>query len=151
MNQEKDFYQVSLKAIIKNDQDEILLLAENSNSNSAGFYDLPGGRIAVDEFTTSFIDILKREITEEIGNVKIDFSPQPVAVGRHFIPAAISKTGFDIHVLYLFFEAKFVGGKVVISDEHTGFKWVDFSKEEPNKFLKSGNLEGIEMYFSEKF
>lgn len=49
-------------------------------------------------------------------------------------------------VIYLFFEAEYVKGEVKISDEHTGFVWLDFSKIQLEKYFKSGNLEGIMMY-----
>lgn len=145
---EKDFYQVSLKIIIKNNKGEILLLKADSKGSFAGFYDLPGGRIDIDEFATPFSDIVKREIIEEVGDIEFALSSKPVAIGRHLIPASLSKIGSDIHVLYLFFEAKYLSGDISISSEHAGFKWADFSKEEPAKLLKSGNLEGIEMYLS---
>jgi len=146
MKKEKDFYQVSLKVIIKNDRGEILLLAEDPNGSSAGFYDLLGGRITVDEFTVPLLDVLRREITEEIGEINFLLDSKPIAIGRHLVPAIKSETNSDIHVLYVFFEAKFISGEIIISDEHSDFKWVDFSKEEPAKYLKSGNLEGMEMY-----
>jgi len=148
MKKEKDFYQISLKVIIKNDNGEILLLNADPQGSFAGFYDLPGGRIDTDEFTTPFFDIIKREISEEVGDIKYSLSSKPVAVGRHLIPASMSKNGSDIHILYLFFEAKHISGEITISNEHIGFKWADLTKEEPAKLLKSGNLEGIEMYLA---
>lgn len=148
MKKDKDFYQISLKVIIKNTKGEILLLNADPNGSFAGFYDFPGGRIDTDEFTTPFFDIIKREIVEEVGNIKFVLSSKPVAIGRHLIPASMSKNGSDIHILYLFFVAEYLSGDINISNEHIGFKWADFSKEEPAKLLKSGNLEGIKMYLS---
>jgi len=135
--------------IIKNARGEILLLNADPKGSFAGFYDFPGGRIDTNEFTTPFFDIIKREILEEIGNIKFVLSPKPVAIGRHLVPASMSKNGSDIRILYLFFEAKYMSGEIVISNEHTGFKWTNFSKEDPTKLLKSGNLEGVKMYLSE--
>ena len=148
MKKEKDFYQISLKVIIKNENGEILLLNADPKGSFAGFYDFPGGRIDNDEFNTPFFDIIKREVLEEVGNIKFILSSKPVAVGRHLIPASMSKNDSDIHILYLFFEAKYLSGDINISNEHIGFKWADLSKEKPAKLLKSGNLEGIEMYLS---
>ena len=148
MKKEKDFYQISLKVIIENAKGEILLLEADPKGSYAGFYDLPGGRIDTDEFTTPFFDIIKREIAEEVGDIKYSLGTKPVAVGRHLSPDSMSKNGSDIHILYLFFEAKYLSGDIAISNEHIGFKWANFSKEEPAKLLKSGNLEGIKMYLS---
>jgi hypothetical protein len=47
-----DFYNLSLKAILKNSRNEILGLQAVNNGSLAGFFDLPGGRITVDEFHT---------------------------------------------------------------------------------------------------
>jgi len=147
MKKPNDFYQVSLKAIIKNERGEILLLKALNNGSFADFYDLPGGRICTDEFTVPMIDILKREVVEEVGNINFRIvSDQPVAVGRHLYPTPMNKEAVDIHILMLFFEAQYLSGDVVISREHSGFKWVDFSKEDPATLLKSGILEGVNMY-----
>jgi 8-oxo-dGTP diphosphatase len=148
MKKENDFYQISLKVILKNDKGEILLLKANLEGSFAGYYDFPGGRIDTDEFSTPFSDIIKREIIEEVGNINFTLDTKPVAVGRHLAPAAITKKDHDIHVLYLFFEAQYINGEINISNEHIGYKWVDFSKNEPAKLLKSGNLEGLKMYLT---
>ncbi len=148
MKKEKDFYHVSLKVILKNDQNEILLLKPHPNGSFGDFYDLPGGRIDTDEFVKPFSDILKREIIEEIGDITFVLDSQPVAIGRHLIPASMSKNNSDIHVLYIFFQANYVSGEIKISSEHTSFTWIDLLKDEPETLFKSGILEGIRMYLS---
>lgn len=150
MKKEKDLYQISLKAIVKNNKGEILFLKAIPEGSYAGCYDLPGGRIETHEFATPLYDILQREIQEEIGDVKLIIRSKPVATGRHCIPASVTKKGYDIHVFYIFYEAKYISGKITISSEHTDFKWIDISKEKPKKFLISGILEGIQMYLSKK-
>jgi len=115
----------------------------------AGFYDLPGGRINVDEFEVPLPDILRREVREEIGNIQYDLNPHPVAVARHLIPASISVHKRDVHVLYLLYEGLYKTGEVTVSREHTGFMWVDPCSVELERYLKSGNLEGMRMYLSQ--
>lgn len=147
MKKEKDLYQVSLKVFIKNKKGEVLVMGADPLGSYAGFYDFPGGRIDKDEFATPFSEIIKREVHEEIGNdVAYRLNPKPVAVGRHIIPAHLSKTGKDIHVMYVFFEAEYLGGDVRVSDEHQGFEWLDLGKIQLEKYFKSGNLEGVKMY-----
>ena len=98
-----DFYQVSLKLIIKNKEGETLILKAAHKGSYVGFYDLPGGRIKINEFQTAFEKLLSREVREELGEkVKINVSFKPVAIGRHLIPAALIKKPDDIHVLYIF-------------------------------------------------
>ncbi|MFC1663317.1 NUDIX domain-containing protein [Patescibacteria group bacterium] len=150
MNKERDFYQVSLKLILKNSNEEILLvktLPENSGSN---YYELPGGRINTDEFTVPLTEILQREISEEIGEVKYKLNPVPVAVARHLIPANITAKHKDIHVLYVIYEATYISGDITLSDEHPEFQWIDLIKNDPEQYLNSGNLEGMRMYYSRK-
>lgn len=142
----RDFYQISQKVILKNDQGEILLMKANNKDTYAGFYDLPGGRINVDEFHVPLPEIVKREVLEEVGDIKYNLNPRPVAVARHLIPANVSIQKRDVHVLYLLYEATFISGEIKVSPEHTGFIWADPHKIELEKYLKSGNLEGLRMY-----
>jgi len=144
----KDFYQVSLKTILKNAQGEVLVLNGHPRGSFAGFYDLPGGRVDVDEFTTPFTEIIQRELKEEVGDVTVTVNPKPVALGRHIIPALMTEEKKDLYVLYIFFEARMVGGTITISQEHDGFKWVNLSTSKPAKLFKSGILEGIRTYLN---
>lgn len=148
MSADHDFYQISLKILLKNQKGEILALNGLPNGVYANLYDFPGGRIRKKEFSTPIIPILRRELKEEVGNIKYKLSPKPVALGRHLLPTKFSKLKKDIHVLYLFFEARYIGGKIKIGKEHSGYKWIDFKKHGPKKIVSSGNLEGIKMYLS---
>ncbi len=117
---QRDFYQVSLKVFLKNQSGEVLILKARSDGSMAGFYDLPGGRIDEDEFIMPFAEIIAREIKEEIGGgIKIKINPRPVAVGRHLVPAHLTKSKEkDLHILGLFFEAEYLSGNIGISTEH---------------------------------
>jgi 8-oxo-dGTP pyrophosphatase MutT (NUDIX family) len=146
MPKEKDLCQISLKLLLKNTNGEILALRAVPHGSYAGFYDLPGGRIDIDEFKTDLADTIAREVTEELGEAKYKLKPGIVAAGRHIIPPYLTKTGKETHVLYLFFEAKYLGGEIKTSAEHTGFAWLDLKKIEPAKYFTSGILEGVRMY-----
>lgn len=142
----RDFYHVSLKAILKNDKGEVLILGGDPNYTFAGYYDLPGGRIDVSEFNTPLLDILRREIKEEVRLDNLEISETPVAIGRHEIEARLTKDGKPIHVLYIFFEGWMRSGEPAISSEHSSIRWVDLHQENPSQLFKSGILQGIEMY-----
>lgn len=141
-----DFYQISLKVILKNKAGEVLLLKTDPNESYAGFYDLPGGRIDINEFSAPFEKIIKREVKEEIGRIDYALNPKPVAIGRYLIPAKFHCSRKDIHVLYIFFEAQYKKGDIKISDEHIDHLWLNLSNQKLEKFFKSGILEGIKMY-----
>jgi len=151
MSDQMDFYMVSLKVILKNDQGEILCLKGVQNGSFAGYYDLPGGRIDVSEFETPYSVILNREIEEELGKIEYQLTAnKPVAIGRHLLPAKYtSSKEKDLHILYVFFEADYTGGDLKISDEHDGLKWINLSEIKLEEYFKSGILEGINMYLYE--
>ncbi|MFH1029655.1 MAG: NUDIX domain-containing protein [bacterium] len=146
----KDFYQISLKLILKNNKGEVIILKTLEKGSYKGFYDLPGGRINTDEFNMPVMKILEREVTEEIGNVQFSLkNPIPVATGRHQFIAKWGppeRIGKNIHVLYLFFEGDYFGGDINISNEHSEYKWIKLEDIYLEKYFKSGILEGIRMY-----
>ncbi|MCX6792694.1 MAG: NUDIX domain-containing protein [Candidatus Falkowbacteria bacterium] len=143
---EKDLYQVSLKLILKNDQGEILILKSlDDNGVFSGFYDLPGGRIDDNEFNIDFTDILKREVAEEIGEVKVSIVNKPVALGRAQ-SHRLNSRGTYSRVLYVFFEADYHAGDITISEEHLAYKWIKLDDVKIEDYFVSGILEGIKMY-----
>lgn len=133
-----DLYQVSLKVFLKNSEGEILILRSRPNSSwgRSGFFDLPGGRIDEEEFTMDFEDIIKREVCEELGDVDIQVALKPMGFARRI---AQSGEHAGRHVLYIFFEAAFIGGEIQISHEHAGYEWV-----------RLGEIS-IEHYFAPEF
>jgi 8-oxo-dGTP pyrophosphatase MutT (NUDIX family) len=140
MNEEIDFYQISLKLILKNTNGEILGLKAQSNSISTGFYDLPGGRINTNEFETNFSEILKREVREELGDIKFEFSEKPIAISRNLN----KRTGN--HILHIFFEGEYLDGEIRISDEHLEYKWINLEKINLSEYFTLGILDGMQTY-----
>lgn len=146
MAKEKGLYQVTLKVLLENDNGETLVLKAPNSGNYAGYCDLPGGRIDEDELDTDLIQILSREIREEVGDIRLKINKKPVSVFRNFIPAEISVTRRDINVLHILFEAQYLGGEIIISHEHAGYQWLDLTKVELSDFFVFGLLEGIKTY-----
>jgi 8-oxo-dGTP diphosphatase len=112
----------------------------------ASYYDLPGGRIDTDELNTDFAAIIAREMAEETGAVKYRLHDRPVALGRHVVTASQTRSNQEIHILYLFFEAEYLGGDITISTEHQDYKWVNLQKIDLSEYFISGILEGISSY-----
>lgn len=117
----------------------ILKALEKDGSTLAGFYDLPGGRIDEGEFLFAFEKIIKRELFEEIGNVKYELINRPVALGTHM-------TRHAEQVIFIFFEAEYKHGEILVSEEHMGYKWVDLKKINLDEYFNSGILIGIKSY-----
>ena len=75
-----------LNIFLKNNKGEVLGLKGARGGAYDGFYDLPGGRIDIDEFEVPFENIIRRELQEEIGHVDFDLILKPVALGRNENP-----------------------------------------------------------------
>lgn len=131
-------YQISLKAVMKNRQGKTLILQANPQGSWAGFFDLPGGRMHEHEFDAPFMDVLAREIREEIGDaVRFRLNPKPIALARY------RNVAKGVNVLYVFFNAKYLSGKISLSHEHIGLEWVDLAKLNIDAYFPSGFVEGM--------
>ncbi len=136
-----DSYQVSLKAIIIRPDGKMLGLNGKKGGAFEGYYDMPGGRIDVEEFGVPFETIIRREIEEETGGLDVELEQHPIAIGRHQ-----SKQGY--RVLYVFFIGRLSENveTVTISDEHEGFAWLEVDETNLEKYFVSGMLEGMKQY-----
>lgn len=145
----KALHQVSLKVFLKNEKGEILLMKGVFHGTFAGFYDFPGGRINADEMIVATMDILMREVREELGDVKISVDPKPASYGRILLESQFTeeKSG-DVGVFYLFFEATYLSGEIKISDEHLEYKWVKLTDKNIPELIPPGLREGVKFYLS---
>ena len=137
-------YQVSLKVILRDEMGRVLALNGRVGGMYEGHYDIPGGRIDESEFSIPFAEILRREVTEELGpDIQFTVHDTPVALGRHR-----SREGFC--VLYVYFEGEIEKTDVAvnISKEHAGWAWLDLSKQPLEKLFTSGILEGMKQWYT---
>lgn len=143
---QKDRYQISVKAILKNPDGKVLVLKSPVGSAFEGFYDVPGGRIDVSEFTTPLPDVLRREIREETGITDIVIHPEVIGIGRHALPPGAQGEREEVHVLYLFFLVTTSTTTVTIDHESSGYEWISLEGQDVKKLFMSGILEGVQMY-----
>lgn len=109
-------YGLTVRGIIKNNSDEILILKRHPKSRTdPKMWELPGGKVESGEF---FTDALVREIKEETNlDVKIgDFAE------------AIQNDYPHKRTVQLMMYLTDIKGEVKISDEHTEFMWADMDK-----------------------
>lgn len=71
----EQLFQIGIKALIRNDSGEILLLEETFDGTS--YWDIPGGRIDEDE---EVLDTLARELKEEIAVEEFEVVDQLSAI-----------------------------------------------------------------------
>ena len=117
-NEEKKFHsRISQKIFLYNKEKNSFLLVKMRNDQAYfakkyGVWELPGGTMENGEVL--LIDSLKREIREEIGEVKIEIIDTVDTFLGEF------KNGPAMFLIYL---AKYISGEIKLSDEHMEFRW----------------------------
>jgi len=110
---------IAAKAIIKNDQGQILLLRQSLEDtvDGAGRYHAPGGIVEPGE---TLHQALKREILEET-KLEIEII-KTISVEEW----QANIRGDDCYFVGVFFECKLTGGELdTTNDETSGFAWID--------------------------
>ena len=107
-------YYLAVKGIIRRDDGKILVLKRSSkDDHKPGVWETVGGGMDREETPQ---EALTREIQEETGLA--------VKVGRPFNVFSFKKdTGeFKVGITFL---CDYAGGEVVLSDEHSEYRWID--------------------------
>jgi 8-oxo-dGTP pyrophosphatase MutT (NUDIX family) len=111
---QEQLYNLGIKVIIQNKLDEVLLL-----KHAKGYWDFPGGRVQQNEDPMM---ALYREVKEETGLVNlVDIKPDKMIL-----------TNFSIasHGLILWYHTCKLDAEeqVILSSEHSEFRWVNPSE-----------------------
>lgn len=148
-----DLYNVSLKLFLKNEKGEILVMKTLAELNKQSKYDVPGGRINEDEFAIPFEQILRREVSEELGDeIMLEISSNPVALGRKKDHITIGRKKSQIQsnkttsILFVFFEGKYCGGKIKVNEEYCGFDWINPDNPEHSARFITGIYDAWQQY-----
>lgn len=111
--------------------EKILLLKRSAKSKYApGFWQLPGGRL---EFGETPMQALIREVKEETGGVFIPSSQKVVCVSSHVIEIR----GDNFQLLTIVYKGS-IEGSIIISEEHSDFKWASISDALNSPDLEEG-------------
>lgn len=121
------YYRVSIKAIIRNENDEVLLVREKNNND----WNLPGGGMDHGEDERS---ALARELFEEVG-YKGDFSYKPVGIQSMTL---VTVEAFQLWVVY---EVKPDHYSFSVGDQANEISFVD-----PNLFASSTKFQDRLIY-----
>ena len=110
---------VAAKACMVNKENKLLLLRESTlykDGTNVAKYDVPGGRIEVSEFLE---DALKREVFEEAGI--------SVTGAEIFdVQDTFTEKGEEVwHIVRLFYKVPYSGEKIILSEDHDEYQWVD--------------------------
>ena len=137
-------YQISLKAILKNDENNVLILKTSESHIFWWKYDFPWGRINIDEIENTYIDILRREIFEETWIMNVNFKNQVVAIWSY-------KNNIKNELTFcIAFEWRISNSDINLSLEHLWFTFVDLNKINLEEYFCSWMLEIAKMYLDNK-
>ena len=122
----EDLFQLGIKALIVNSEGEILLLKVNKEMlkgfSGDPYWDIPGGRI---HRGSTVEETLKREVEEETGITNITrTAPLAMVLSNIRIPWNNSDTGLILSVYVCEVEVN-EPAEVILSDEHTEFRWFE--------------------------
>lgn len=134
----KDVYFIAVKALIRHG-DRLLITHDVFDS-----WDIPGGRIKKDEFQRPLIDVLKRKLSEELGD-KIQYEIGDIATTFSVERDEVG-IGSKVRIFAIGYEVKFLGGDIHLGSNHDQYEWVVVSDFEPNILFKDGWEKGLETY-----
>ena len=122
-------WSMAVKAVIRDESGRFLLVRRSANStNSPGCWEWPGGKMDPGE---DFVKAVLRETREETG---LDVEVTGLAGATAFETSKAS-------VVLLCMEARIVGGKIALSDEHDALDWV-----RPDDLERRRLFEGVESF-----
>ncbi len=132
------FFQITQKAFIRNGN--YLLVLRDKKSKQG---DLPGGRMNQEEFFKDWLDSLKREIQEELGNdFQIQIDSNIILVHKHLVTLG------NHPCIILGYHAKYVSGELKISEEHDYWEWVNVYSFQPEKLFSEYMLDAVKLYLN---
>ncbi len=138
----KDTYFVAVKVFLVKDG-KLLILKDRF-----GDWDLPGGRIRKNEFATPIQDIIRRKMSEELGEkITYGVEKEPIVLMRHErIEATLGNQ--TVRIFAVGYAAQHKSGEVKLSEMHTEMKWVDLGTFKPEDYFTGGWLKGVQEYLA---
>ncbi len=138
---DKDTYFVAVKVFLER-EGKLLILKDNF-----GDWDLPGGRIKKDEFETPINQIIKRKMSEELGDDIQYTIGKPVVFMRHERQEAIPGNPI-VRIFAVGYSGTLNDGEIKTSERHPEFLWVDPKNFRPEDYFKGGWLKGVQEYLA---
>lgn len=139
---QKDPYFVAVKVFLEKDTSFLIL------KDKFGEWDLPGGRIKKNEFSTPLPDVIRRKMLEELGSdMTYSVESRPEVLMRHERVEA-SPGNPTVHIFGLGYRAQLLVGEPKLSEAHTELLWVEWKNFIPEDYFTGGWLAGVEEYLT---
>lgn len=135
----KDTYFVAVKIFLEQGGN-LLILKDNF-----GDWDLPGGRMKPDEFETPLEQVIRRKMSEELGDdIKYKIE-KPIVFMRHERREHTPGNPL-VRIFAIGYRGVLEEGDITLSPRHTEMKWVDRKNFKPEEYFKGGWLKGVKEY-----
>lgn len=142
MNSQKDFYFVAVKIFLEDSKGNLFIFKDRF-----GDWDLPGGRLRQEDFQTPLEKVVARKVKEELGS-KVRYSlGEPVVFMRHERMERLPNGKKEKRRIFAVgYQAKYLGGVIKSSSQHTENTWVPMKTLKPEKYFVGGWLKGVKEY-----
>ena len=135
---ERDKYFLAMKVLLR-DGDKLLI-----THDIFGDWDIPGGRVRINEFDTPFEQVIARKMKEELGGkVKYRLGEPKVFFRVERFEHNLQEV---VRIFGVGYEAEYEGGEIVLGDHHDQMEWVDAKTFKPEHYFHDGWLRGIIEY-----
>ena len=136
----KDLYYVAVKLFLR-DGHKLLITPD-----IYGSWDLPGGRLIKSEFSSPLEAVIKRKISEELGDkVRYELGAPKTFFRVERMEAGLNKR---VRIFGLGYEAAYKGGEIKLWQHHDQMQWVDIRQFKPEDYFTTGWLEGVQDYLA---
>lgn len=138
---QKDLYFVAVKVFLR-DKNKLLI-----THDIFGAWDLPGGRIRVDEFNKPLVSVVARKVEEELGS-KVRYKlGEPNGIFFR-VERIENSTGQLVRIFAIGYDGEYLGGQLQLGDHHDKMEWVDVDKFDPKQYFEGGWLVGVQEYIN---
>ncbi len=138
---EKDLYFVAVKLFLRNGGKLLI------THDIYGDWDLPGGRIRKDEFSSPMETTIDRKVREELGS-QVSYNLGSPQVFFKVERQEHDLAGQKVRIFGVGYAAEYIGGDIALGQHHDQMKWVDIDTFNPEEYFNGGWLEGVREYLS---
>jgi len=114
----EQLFHVGIKALVRNERGEILLVGSRGSGSKPSHFDLPGGRMEPNE---TFLQTLDRELLEEIG---ISYRGEPTMITTTLARIQILDPQGPRALLLIVYAVTLKEGTITLGDEEEVSTWL---------------------------